>query len=73
MPTVPIEVKTYKAMYRILEAVYLALNENGEAGEILERFPDIAHPDWICDHCGYDQDCDFEDSHCPRCEHKPLS
>jgi len=73
MVTIPIEVKTYKDMFRMLQDVYLALNENGDAGEIMERFPNISHPDWICNHCGYNNSGDFEGMRCPRCNRYPLS
>lgn len=65
MATVAVDVSQYKRIYRVAERAIVAVL--GEDELMTDHFPDLPYPDWVCDHCGYDNDSDFEWKRCPRC------
>jgi len=66
MPKTPIDVAQYKDMYATLASICVAIDGEGDMG-LPGRYNDLPYPDWICDHCGFDNGGEFENNPCPRC------
>ncbi len=65
MPTVSVDVVTYKQLFNTITNIYRATDSDYGLDKFFDLFEDLPLPEDICDYCGhidYDQE-----KQCPRC------